>query len=226
MTYTEFLSSENPARSLVLRQAQAGCRESREQLFSAARAYLRSAARNAIDDDVRAHFSESDLVQETLLAAEKGFEAFEGTTQKQFHVWLRRILVNTLLNQYRAHRQTAKRDLSRERSLDSGQVAPEQMVSPPDESPSSLAMLREESALLASALRKLPEEYRRVLEMRHRHHCSFAEIGESLERSSDAARMLWYRAFQQLTATLAEMKSATRRQARLVREVDGKEEEQ
>lgn len=186
----------------VFVQARAGCARSREQLFDAARAYLRITARNAIDSDIRAQFSESDLVQETLMAADRAFASFEGKSQQQFGVWLRRILLNTLLNRYRAYRNTGKRDRSQEQSIDVGQVPPEKLATTGQESPSQQAIANEERQLLSAALERLPEDYRRAIIMRHRDHLTFVQIGELLGRSPDAARMLWYRAFQQLSTTV------------------------
>lgn len=198
----------------VFVQARAGCVESREQLFDAARAYLRIAARNAIDSDIRAHFSESDLVQETLLAADRAFPSFQGESQQQFGVWLRRILLNTLLNRYRAYRQTAKRDRSQEQSIDAGQVPPENLATNRGESPSQQAIVNEEQQLLSAAIAQLPDDYQKIITMRHRDHMTFAQIGAQLNRSPDAARMLWYRAFQQLSNTVEAINRQATNQAR------------
>ena len=186
-------------------EARGGCEVAMDRLFKAARDYLRMAARNAVDSDVRGQFSESDLVQETLMAANRGFAKFDGQTEQQFLSWLRRIFVNNLLNQYRAFRKTAKRDRSKERSIDGGLVANEMIATARSDSPSQLAIANEEQQLLDAALLTLSKEYREVIELRHREHLSFAEIGARLSRSSDAARMLWYRAFEQLSAAIERM---------------------
>lgn len=184
----------------MLKDARAGCSTSQEELFTAARQYLGFLARNAIDSDLRGQLSESDLVQDTLLAAQKGLTSLRCETVPQFAAWLRRIFANNLLNRYRSLRLTAKRDTSRDQSIDAGHV-PETSLADyrMSESVSGVAMAKEEQALLRVALTQLNDDHRRAIELRHRDNLTFAEIGERMGRSADAARMLWYRAFQELT---------------------------
>ena len=51
---------------------------------------------------------------------------------------------------------------------------------------------------MSEALARLPEHYRQVLAWRSFEGLSFAEIGRRLERSEDAVRMLYTRAFERL----------------------------
>ncbi len=208
MNPSQFPSTGNPQAQVVLHQAVAGCSQSRERCLRRLALYLRNAARDIIDSDIRGHFSASDLVQETLLAADRAFVTFQGESNAQFAAWLRRILANTLLNRYRAFRYTAKREASKERSIDAGLVPAALLATNPEESPSRIAIIKEEHQLLNGALEQLTDEYRRVIIMRHRESLTFSQIGQSLGRSPDAVRMLWYRAFQQLSAIIESMTSA------------------
>jgi RNA polymerase sigma factor (sigma-70 family) len=98
------------------------------------------------------------------------------------------------------------RQISRERPLEA--IVPNglgQCLQADTTSPSGKASRKEEAALLHAALERLPPDYARVLTLRHLHDCSFAEIGESMDRSSDAARMLWWRALDALAAELEKL---------------------
>ena len=70
--------------------------------------------------------------------------------------------------------------------------------------------LASERRLLEAALRDLPQEYRRVIELRHYSHLSFPEIGRSMERTTDAVWMLHKRA----KAALARAMDALRKDGR------------
>ena len=53
---------------------------------------------------------------------------------------------------------------------------------------------------LLEAVRRLPERQREVIALRHRSDLSFAEVGELMECSEDAAKMLYHRALKALRA--------------------------
>jgi RNA polymerase sigma-70 factor (ECF subfamily) len=69
-------------------------------------------------------------------------------------------------------------------------------------SPSGEAMEHEQDQALQAALGRLPEDYRRVIALRHQEDLSFEEIGRLLQRSPDAARKLWARAIERLQEEL------------------------
>ncbi len=179
-------------------RARGGCRTTLGELLEDARAYLHRLANSAIDSDVRGKLSASDLVQETLIDAHRNFQDFQGEDARQLTAWLRRILINNLLNHYRRLRTTQKRDVSRERN----DVPVDGLVMPGDESPSAMAIVQEEQAALAEELARLPAHYREILELRHREQLTFVQIGEQLGKTPDAVRMIWYRAFDQLSRAL------------------------
>jgi RNA polymerase sigma-70 factor (ECF subfamily) len=69
-------------------------------------------------------------------------------------------------------------------------------------SPSSHAAAHEDAAALQAALARLPEEYRRVLLLRHDEGRPFEEIGQLMDRTANAARKLWARALERLQQEL------------------------
>ena len=66
------------------------------------------------------------------------------------------------------------------------------------------AMANERSLRLAQALEQLPEDQRRVVEMRHFQGCSWDAIAQALGRNKGAAMQLHYRALQGLRGLLTE----------------------
>jgi RNA polymerase sigma-70 factor (ECF subfamily) len=149
--------------------------------------------------ELQGKFGASDVVQETFLEAQRDFGGFQGRTQVELLAWLRRILLNNLANLTRCYRDTDKRQLAREVPIGQADVGELQAaLARETESPSAVALAREEAEALDLALEQLPEHYRQVLLLRYQARLSFEEIGQKLERSAGAARKLWARAVEEL----------------------------
>lgn len=168
------------------------------------RGYLLVMANGELDSQIRRKLGASDLVQDTMLKAQEHYSHFRGSTQQQLLAWLREIMRNNLCDANRMFQQTQKRQLNREHSINQGDS---QMVGfdPADSerTPRSAAMAREESRALADAMSRLPEDYRRAVVLRSWERLSFAEVGQQMNRSAEAARKLWFRAVEQLESELA-----------------------
>lgn len=171
-----------------------------DELLSTCRNYLLLVADAELDPNLRAKMGASDLVQETLLDAKRGRDQFAGTTRSQLLAWLRGILVNKLCDVGRHYHGTQKRRLSREVSLerDLGSQVRDNLADPIAETPSRLVADGERDASFARALASLSDEHRLVIVLRNWEQRSFAEIGEQMNRSAEAARKLWSRAIEKL----------------------------
>ena len=181
--------------------AHEGSSEALGSLFAACRDYLLVVANRELPADVRVKVAASDLVQETLLAAQQEFGRFEGRDKTELLAWLRHILLRQLSIFDRRYRRTSKRELNREVPLDgfSSVIGPGVgLATGRTKSPSQIAAAREDREAIERALATLPTDYRQVLVLRFREHRSFAEIGRALGRSDEAARKLWLRALGKL----------------------------
>ncbi len=196
------LASEETER--LLAEVRTGSSEALGTLMDACRRYLLLVARAQLGDDLQAKFGASDLVQETYLHAQRNFGRFDGTSPAQLRAWLRRILLNRLATVARDYRHTAKRGLRRERSLDVSHDSDRahRFLPARSPSPSQCAAAQEEHDRLEAALSRLPDSHLQVILLRNRQRYSFAEIGEILQISPDAARKLWVRAVEGLQAEL------------------------
>jgi RNA polymerase sigma-70 factor (ECF subfamily) len=180
--------------------ARAGSAEALGEILEACRGYLLLIAKRELGTDLQAKAGASDLVQQTFLEAQRDFVRFQGESETELRVWLRRLLLNNLANFARDFRDTAKRALDREVSLPKGDSSflPGALLPGNMPSPSTVAMAREQAEAVRRVLEQLPEDYRRVLLLRHEEQLPFEEIGQRLNRSSNAARKLWARAVQAL----------------------------
>jgi RNA polymerase sigma-70 factor (ECF subfamily) len=177
-------------------------------LLQACREYLRKLASQAISEPMRAKCAPSDLVQETALDAHRDFGQFHGERLEALFAWLRKILLDNAASARRRYEQAAKRDLSREISLD-GALGLAGQLRDGAPSPRSVLGRIEKQQQVERALDRLPKDQKTAILLRSRDHCSFAEIGEQMQRSADAARKLWFRGIEQLRQELLTLDERT-----------------
>jgi RNA polymerase sigma-70 factor (ECF subfamily) len=187
----------------LLRAALRGDESSLGRLLQTYRNYLVVLATTHMDGRLGARISPSDVVQETLLEAHRGFQVFRGTTEREFIAWLRQILMNNLLSAVKCHLGAQKRDVRREISINNAadsveRAQRESLLVHRGPSPSDAAQRRENAVMLADLLTELSDEHRRVIVLRHLEGLGFNEIAERMDRSAPATRILWLRAVEKL----------------------------
>ena len=130
------------------------------------------------------------------------FARFQGQTPAELQAWLRTILRRQVASVSRRFVAADKRDVDREVPLPGPEGG---SVHLPDgaSSPSQKALREEQAEAVRQALDRLPEHYRQVLVWREWDELPFAEIAERLGKSTDAARMLWWRAVERLNEELS-----------------------
>ena len=186
----------------LLSMARQGCLETQGRLLQNFRGYLLDLAEANLDSDIRPKVAASDIVQESLLEAHRDFGRFRGRTPPELRGWMKRILLNNLLNHFRAWRETHKRRLSREVEFAGAWPGAPGPADPHGRTASDIVSRREEQERLDEALDQLSEDDQQVLRLRHGEGLAFEEIGRRMNRTGDAARMLWYRAFDRLSRKL------------------------
>lgn len=174
------------------------------------RGYLGMLARMEVGPRLQRKVDPSDIVQETLLDAHRQFARFEGTTEAQLLVWLRRILAGKAANTVRHYLGTQGRNIQRElegqlsESFDRLSGRLQQLAATTSATPSQHLLRREQSVLIADALQQLPENYREVILLRHWEDLTFPQIAERMQRSVDSVEKLWLRALAKLKQVAAE----------------------
>jgi RNA polymerase sigma-70 factor, ECF subfamily len=195
----------------LLCQARGGSKEALGQLFTAFRPFLAVIADEKIDRALKRKGSQSDLVQQTFLEAQCGFEKFQGHSSDELAAWLRKILLYNLGDFCKRFQRTAKRNVGRERSIDDDdvQLLLSRLALGHEPSPGVLALRHEEFQRIVRAIDRLRPEYAQVLHWRYREHWTVEKIAEYLNRSVDAVRMLLKRARTKLQAELSRDKTDT-----------------
>jgi RNA polymerase sigma-70 factor (ECF subfamily) len=196
--------SEPPVLHLI-DKAREGSRASLGELLQQYRNYLTILASTQIDKRLLPRVSPSDVVQETMLRAQKNFLQFRGESEQELLAWLRQILVNNLATFVEQHMIAARRDLRKEVSMDQIGAALEKsnvhlaaLLADRGNTPSVVVQRREDAVVLADRLAQLSPDYREVLMLRNLQQLSFEEIAQRLGRSVGATRMLWLRAIDKL----------------------------
>jgi RNA polymerase sigma-70 factor (ECF subfamily) len=183
---------------------RAGHKEALGEVLDTCRTYLLLVANRGLPDDVKAKVGASDLVQETFLQAHGIFDRFQGDSPEELRAWLVAILENKLAQVKRHYLGTAMRDVGREVPFAAGSSGPGIIgaVDPGAEPASAIFAAAEEAARFDAAMKRMPAAYQTAIEMRNLERKSFAELGQVLNRSADAARHLWLRAFARLQKEL------------------------
>ena len=137
------------------------------------------------------HHDAEDATARTFMAALRAIGSFrnEGAS---FRAWLFRIAHNTVAN---AHRTRARKRTEPMEAIPSEPLAP-------DADPARLALRAEEDRRVRAALASLPEDRRQVVLLRFADGLSAREIGEVLDRSEGAVRVLLHRALKDLAGQL------------------------
>ena len=200
------LPSQLPASPLIaplLEQARDGSAAAIGSLLEAARSYLLLQAEHELPLALRAKVGPSDIVQETAIDVQRDFLRFRGTTQEQLYAWLRTILQNNVMDAVRRFEMAQKRAVKREASL--SVIVDRRGISvlpAGSNTPDHSAIRREDAAMLAGVLTRVPDDYQTVLRLRYWDGLTFPEIAIRIGRSEEAARKLWYRALARLTEEL------------------------
>jgi RNA polymerase sigma-70 factor (ECF subfamily) len=193
---------EQLAPSRLIEQARRAEPGRLDSLLESFRSYLRLLARTSTQLPMQQD-AVSDIVQDTLLRAWECFGQFQGTTEAELAVWLRRILLNHLVDLVR---RPEARGLGRCQSLEevcnrsSQRLA--KFLADDSLSPSQQAERRDLTVVLADALEELSPHHRDVIVLHDLQQLGWDEVGRRMERTPAAARRLWARALIRLKPLL------------------------
>jgi RNA polymerase sigma-70 factor, ECF subfamily len=189
---------------LLVAAAKVHDRAALDRLLELYRNYLRLLARTWLNGAARGKADPSDLVQETLLRASRGFDEFRGTGEAELVAWLRQILARQFADLVRRLRAD-RRDVGREQPLDRTlRDKLHDMAASSFSSPAAAATRRELGVLLADALAQLSPPRREVIVLRNLEELDWPEIAKRMSKSESAVRKLWARALLALRPLIEE----------------------
>jgi RNA polymerase sigma-70 factor (ECF subfamily) len=186
--------------STLLHNARTGSVEALGRLFEVCRGYLLTVARKELAAALRAKIDAADVVQETFIEAIRDFPTFRGENGQQLLGWLRGILRHNLADLSKRF-DSCCRKVSQEVPLPDPQRLADARIRAYRAIGGPICeqlIAQEQRRALDAALQRLPPLYRRVVQLHFSERCSFAEIGNGLQRSPDAVRKLTDRAVKRL----------------------------
>ena len=171
-----------------------------------------------LDQAVSGRVDASDVVQEVLLKASQRLADYLRNPAMPFHLWIRQIAQDHVVDTHRRHRQAGKRSVNRERSMgspagggfaeDRSSLVLAEQLRDPALTPAAEALRRELQCRFQVALLQLDEGDREIVLLRHFEQLSNSEAARALGMSEPAAGMRHLRALRRLRAILGEVPSS------------------
>jgi RNA polymerase sigma-70 factor (ECF subfamily) len=203
-------ASASPSLLRLFHALEQGDAAAQAQLLLRYESWLKLLAHSHVNAKFQGKFSQSDIVQQTLLEACRDLDQFRGRTEGELLAWLRHILAHVLAHEIRRYRGTQQRDVDREVSLEETLTQSSRrladMLAGSGISPSAGAEQHEQEVILADVLARLPQEYREVILLRNLEGLSHEAVAERMGRSVGAVRMLWIRALTRLRQEFLDQK--------------------
>jgi RNA polymerase sigma-70 factor (ECF subfamily) len=199
---------DQPETEGLLNRARQGEAEAVERLLAVHREPLRRTIGMRLDPALAARIDASDIVQDVLLEAHRRLSDYLRNPIMPFHLWLRHIAKDHVIDAHRRHRQAQRRSLDREQPLVPAALADHSsyeltgQLLDPERTPASEAIRRELQRRLDGAIANLEEDDREVILLRHGEQLSNQEVAAALGLTEAAASMRYLRAVRRLRAAL------------------------
>jgi RNA polymerase sigma-70 factor, ECF subfamily len=201
-----------PETKELLAHAKVGEHAAVEQLLARHREALRRMVDLRMDRMVRRRVDASDIVQDVLIEANRRLAEYLKNPVMPFHLWLRQIAQDRLIDAHRRHRGAARRSIDREQPLavpvDQSTYDLAAALADPQLTPAAAATWHELQRRFQAAVEQLDEQDREVILMRHFEYLSNSDVAAALGLSEAAAGMRYLRAMRRLREKLEPMPEA------------------
>jgi RNA polymerase sigma-70 factor, ECF subfamily len=192
----------------LLERARQGDRGAVEDLLGHFRESLRRMIALRLDPALTARLDASDVVQEVLVEASKRLDDYLRNPAMPFHLWLRQIAKDHMIDAHRKHRKAQRRSIDREQSLvprglaDNSSIDMMGQILDQELTPATAAIRQELEQRLTQAIGRLEEDDREIILMRLYEQLSNQEIATLLSLTEPAAAMRYLRAVRRLQTML------------------------
>ena len=199
---------EQPQTEQLIVKAKDGDVSAVNQLMDRHRNSLRQLVRMRLDHKIQKRIDVSDVVQDVLIEANRRLQRYLEDPAMPFHLWLRQIAKDRIIDAHRRHRVSAKRSVDREHQLvaprgyDQSSIQLASILGDPKLTPAAAALQKEMARKVEQSISKLDKKDCEVILMRHYEHLSNQDIGQILGLTEPAASMRYLRAIRRLKAIL------------------------
>ncbi len=197
----------------LLNDAKEGNADAINLLMDRHRNALRRMVQMRLDQRIQRRIDVSDVVQDVLIEANRRLDDYLNNPAMTFHLWLRHIAKDRIIDAHRRHRVSAKRSVDREQPL----VAPAGMdrstmelaahVCDRELTPSTAATQKELARRVEQSVSQMGDQDAEIIIMRHYEQLTNQEVAEALGLSEPAASMRYLRAVRRLRSLLDDVTS-------------------
>ncbi len=203
-------------QNLLHRVAQADAAAT-DELWEKFRPALRQMIGLRLDQAISRRVDASDVVQDVLIKASQRLGDYLRNPVLPFHLWLRQIARDHVIDAHRRHRTSARRSVDREQALyakgacgsfgDRSSLDLAAQLRDSELTPAAEALRRELQSRFHVVLLQMDEGDREIILLRHFEQLSNGEAAQTLGLSEAAAGMRHLRALRRLRALLGETPS-------------------
>ncbi|HEY0982185.1 sigma-70 family RNA polymerase sigma factor [Schlesneria sp.] len=199
----------------LLVNARQGDRVAVNRLLERHRNSLKKLIQLRLDRKIAQRVDASDVVQDVLMEANTRLQEYLSDPRLPFHLWLRQLAKDRMIDMHRRHRGAQRRSLDREQSMTSPQFADQSgldlmgQLADQELTPAAASIRKELESRFLIALDQLDDEDREIVVMRHFEQLGNSEVAEALGLSAAAAGMRHLRALRKLRAILGDRPSQT-----------------
>ena len=201
---------ENIKTEQLLAQAKDGDEGAINQLMDRHRNSLRQLVRMRLDQQIQRRVDVSDVVQDVLIEANRRLQRYLENPIMPFHLWLRQIARDRIIDAHRRHRVSSRRSVDREQQLsvpqgyDQSSMNLASIIGDDKLTPAAAALQKEIARRIENAITKLEEKDSEIVIMRHYELLTNQEIAQALDLTEPAASMRYLRAVRRLKNIIQE----------------------
>ena len=192
----------------LLNEVAYGDRSAVNRLMDRHRDAVRRMVQMRLDQAVARRVDASDVVQDVLLEASQRLTDYLQQPAMPFHLWLRQLAKDRIIDMHRRHRAAKRRSVDREQNFsglgndDQSAADMAALLRDAELTPAAAALRKEMQARFVAVLDQMDEGDREIIMMRHFEHLGNSEVAEALGLSAPAAGMRYLRAIRRLRELL------------------------
>jgi RNA polymerase sigma-70 factor (ECF subfamily) len=161
-----------------------------------------------LDPTLARRIDASDIVQDVMIEASQRLRDYLKKPDMPFHLWLRHLAQDRIIDAHRRHRGAQRRSIDREQTIakpawadDSSASLVSQLVDT-ERTPATEAIRAELERKLTAAVNQLPDGDRDMILMRHTEQLSNQDVAKALGLTEAAASMRYLRSLRRLKQIL------------------------
>jgi RNA polymerase sigma-70 factor (ECF subfamily) len=192
----------------LLADVRLGDADAINRLMDRHRDSIRRMVQMRLDHKIQRRVDVSDVVQDVLVEANRRLQVYLDNPVMSFHLWLRQIAKDRIIDAHRRHRGSAKRSVDREKPLavqaadDHSTMQLLDQLRDPELTPAAAATQQEMARAVERSISELGDQDAEIIIMRHYEQLSNQEIAQALGLTEPAASMRYLRALRRLREML------------------------